>query len=101
MLTVSESACELIGQLLIEVQATEGFVVRIVPGETGLFLAIDQIHPGDATYEHEGKPVLAVSQILADLLEDQTLDVQDTPSGRELTLVPTLETDGEPELESE
>ncbi len=100
MLSVSESACEMIGQMLVEVEAGEGFVVRIVPGENGLFLAVDQIHQGDAIYSYEGKPVLAVSQILAELLDDQTLDVHETPQGRELTLVPTgvteSEDDGEP-----
>ena len=89
MFCVSESACEMIGQLLVDVDAGDDAVVRIVPGESGLFLAVDKVQADDATYEYEGKTVLVVSRILAELLNDQTLDVVDTPEGRELTLVPT------------
>jgi hypothetical protein len=92
-MNISESACTLLSNLLAEAQAPEGSVARIVPVEEGLSLTIDSVQSADATFHHEGKPVLAVPETLVAAIDDKTLDVVSTPQGPQLTLTPSAAED--------
>lgn len=91
MLNVSESACALMSNLLNDAQAPEGVVVRMVPADNGLSLTMDQVQSEDATFDHDGRPVLAVGQEVVAAVDNTVLDVVSTPEGPQLTLTPAGE----------
>ncbi len=84
MLTVTPAARERLVAMLQE--APEAAVVRIVFGFRGLEFQCSAVFPGDTTFSHEGRIVLAMDRHLTDALRDKTLDMRDTPEGRILDL---------------
>jgi Fe-S cluster assembly iron-binding protein IscA len=88
MLTVTDAACAAMAELLAEAELPEDdpAVVRLFYGDEGLGVVFDEATADDNTFTHEGAPVLAVDAKLAEALEDQTLDVEQSEGGMELTL---------------
>jgi Fe-S cluster assembly iron-binding protein IscA len=84
MLTVTETAGQHLSQILE--QAPGEAVVRFIPQENGLAMQLDNVRPGDTTFEHEEKPVLAMDTRVAEALDGRTLDVQSTEEGPRLAL---------------
>lgn len=84
MLTVTQSASQHLSELLSD--APEEAVVRFVPHESGLAVQLDNVRPGDQTFEHDEKTILALDPQVSEALADRTLDVQDTEQGPQLAI---------------
>jgi len=87
MLTVTESAKQKLRQTLITNTNDQEAGLRLTmepPGQLGLVL--DRESPNDSLIEHEGLKVLIVDHELAELLQEATIDVQDTHDGPKLTI---------------
>lgn len=80
MLNVTENAAGHLAQILE--QAPEDAVVRFVPEGNSLALRLDNERPGDTTFAHGEKTVLALDSQVAEALSEKTLDVQPTPEGQ-------------------
>lgn len=87
MLTVTEAACGLVDQLLHESQAPQGTIARIIASPDGLSLVLDEPKNDDLTFDHEGKPVLAIAQHVSEAIPNHAVDVQETDEGPQLKLV--------------
>jgi Fe-S cluster assembly iron-binding protein IscA len=90
MLTVTESACAHLAEMLDEANAPGGAAARFVVGTEGLSLAMDAKKEGDHTFEHGDRTVLLVAPDVSELLTDKTLDLKTTDKGPALTLEDTL-----------
>ncbi|HEX7009559.1 MAG TPA: hypothetical protein VF184_06225 [Phycisphaeraceae bacterium] len=86
MLTLTETARAHLARLLNEAGAPEDAAARFVAGPQGLTLYLDNLRPGDETFEYEGRTVLVLDEQVADILSERTLDVEETEEGPTLTL---------------
>jgi hypothetical protein len=93
MLIVTEGARHRLAQMLDEVQAPAETVVRLVlvgedgAGEDGMIVTEPGITlPGDTSFEHEGRVVLALDDQVGVLLEGQILYLDDV--SQELEICP-------------
>lgn len=84
MLFVTEEAARHLAGVLSD--APDEAVVRLVPRDDHLAMALDAEQPGDTTFSHDDRPVLALSPPIAEVLGDMTLDVERTPEGPQLVL---------------
>jgi len=87
MLTVTEAAKDKLMEALLANTDDQEVGLRLSmepPGKLGLML--DRESPGDSVVEHEGLKLLLVEHEVAELLQEATLDVQDTPDGPTLTI---------------
>lgn len=89
MLNVTESASAHLAQLLDEADAPNDAAVRIARSQEGWAILLDNRQPGDQTFEHDGKTVLLVDEMAADLLTDVTLDLDQQEADTRLTLNPS------------
>lgn len=90
MLTVTESAGTHLANLLTTSDAPDDAAVRIAHDDRqGWSLLLDNVEPGDQTYEHEGRTVLLIDERAAALLGDVTLDVQLDEEEAHLTISPS------------
>ena len=86
MLTVTESATAHLAEILDDADAAEGVAIRFVLDEEGLALTLDGFQEGDYTFSHGERLVLLLDDEASKLLTDQTLDVEDTEDGPELSI---------------
>lgn len=86
MLSVTDKALEFLAALVDRAQVSEGAAVRIVARQEGWGIEMDQPGPEDETFEHEERTVLILAASVAETLQDNTLDVHDTPEGLRLQL---------------
>ena len=87
MLTVTEAAKDKLMETLLANTDDREAGLRLTmkpPGQLGLVL--DRELPDDSVVEHEGLKLLLVEHEVAELLQEATLDVQDTPDGPTLTI---------------
>lgn len=68
-----------------------GIAIRLVAGSnedtrSGLSPALDSVRSGDEIVEHDGRTILVVDASASELLGPLTLDVVETPEGRQLEL---------------
>ncbi len=61
MFTVSYTASEHLALVLAHLEAPDDAVIRLVANDDGIGFAIDTAQPGDATFAHAEKTVLAKS----------------------------------------
>jgi Fe-S cluster assembly iron-binding protein IscA len=87
MLTVTESAKQLLKGMLQTHSDDPEASLRLSADPDGRFgIALDSEAEGDQVVEHEGAKVLLVASTLAPMLEEVTLDVQDTAEGPKLVM---------------
>lgn len=87
MLTVTESAKQLLKETLQAHTDDLEVGLRLSPGEPGqLGLVLDGEAEGDQVVEHEGAKVLLVASELAPAVDGVTLDIQDTADGPKLVV---------------
>ncbi len=91
MLTLSYTASEYLDLMLVEADVPDDAVVRVVVEGREVDLGIDIVRPGDTTFDHGGKVVLAIDEQLSELLADSKLDVQVTGEESNLVLMEQLE----------
>jgi len=78
MLTVTDAAASQFAEILNDDQVEDDKVVRLVAKEGQLSLALDTQRPEDTTFEHDEKTVLAVDNEIAQLVDEKTLDVDES-----------------------
>lgn len=86
MLTVTDNAGKHMANLLENANAPDEASLRFVVDGDSLGLTIDQPQDGDQTFEHDGRTVLLLDEKVGQLLDERTLDVQDTDDGARLSL---------------
>ena len=86
MLTMTESAGAHLAQLLSENNASEDITIRFLLIGEQFTPKLDNVCPGDVTFEHAGKTVLVLDEPLSERLADSTLDVRETGDGLRLSL---------------
>ena len=91
MLSVSYTAAERLDQMLAEAEAPEDAVIRFVRDGDGFDLGIDRVRPGDTTFDHLEKVVLAIDEQVSKLLADSKLDVNAMGEEPALVLIEQLE----------
>ena len=91
MLTLSYTAGERLDLLLAEADAPNDAVFRFVRDGAGFDLGIDIVRPGDSTFTHEEKVVLAIDEQVSELLANMKLDVKVTGEESVLVLIEQLE----------
>ncbi len=91
MLIVSYTAGEHLDLMLAEANAPDDAVVRVVVEGRRVDIGIDIVRPGDTTFDHGGKVVLAIDEQVSELLADMQLDVKVTGEESQLVLSEQLE----------
>ena len=75
MLSLSYTAAERLDHMLANAEAPEDAVIRFVLDGKGFNLGIDTVRPGDTTFDHLEKVILAIDEQVSKLLADRKLDV--------------------------
>jgi len=91
MLIVSYTARERLALLLAEEDAPDDAAFRFFAERDGFRLAVDTARPGDTTFAHGEKVVLAIDEQVSELLADMKLDVTDTEEEPKLVLNEQIE----------
>ena len=91
MLSLSYTVGERLAHLLADAEAPEDAVIRFVLEGNGFNLGIDTVRPGDTTFDHLEKVVLAIDDEVSKLLGDRKLDVNVRGEKSELVLIEQLE----------
>ena len=88
MVVVTEGAKQQLGTMLADANVDDPEVgLRLVLSAAGEFnLALDKEAEGDQVVEHESAKVLLVSKELSGVLEEVTIDSQETPEGKRLVV---------------
>ncbi len=76
MFSVSYTASELLALMLAQAEAPNDAVIRLVAGNGKLGLEMNTVQPGDTTFAHAEKTVLAIDEQISESLADQKLDVK-------------------------
>ena len=84
MLKVSAPAAARMADLLND--RPDDAVLRIVRREDRLRMRFGELHPGDATFAHKGRIVLAIEPRVATSLSLRQLDLRQTAAGPRLRL---------------
>jgi hypothetical protein len=87
MFTITDAAGAHLTALLENANASEETAIRFVLEGSTLTPKLDSVHPGDATFDHEDRTVLALEAQVSDTLGNATLDVQPTDEGPKLVLL--------------
>lgn len=87
MLVVSYVAGELLERILPTGEDRDDMVIRVTATDDGLELTIGTVQPGDETFAHAERTVLAVDAQISEWLADKKLDVEIIDDEPELTLV--------------
>jgi len=80
MITVTDRAAEYLKGALASIEEPENACFRLLVGEQGPQLAIDQPQPEDDTLEHDGDVVLAVDSATDKQFEGRQIDFDETQS---------------------
>ena len=91
MLSVSYTAAEHLAHMLADANAPEDAVIRFVLDGDRFKLGVDTVKPGDTTFDHLKKVVLAIDEQVSKLLADRKLDVNVRGEEPELILFERLE----------
>ena len=87
MLTVTDSACATLANILETNNAPENIALRLgAAPQGGLGLAPDSPATDDQSYHHEGKTVLVVAPDLVSQLGGVTLDTEQGENGPQLAI---------------
>ncbi|HEY7496172.1 MAG TPA: hypothetical protein VIH59_34340 [Candidatus Tectomicrobia bacterium] len=86
MFMMTETAGEYLIAVLDDANASEETAIRFVLEGNTLMPKLDNARPGDATFDHEGRPVLVLDEQVSQILAESTLDVQATEEGPKLVL---------------
>ena len=76
MLIVTEAATALLAQMLDEQNVPDGTAVRFRLEGEGIALEQGAAEPGDTTFEHEGRTVLVLDELAAEVLSGGKLDAE-------------------------
>ena len=91
MLTLSYTASEYLDLMLVEADAPDDAVVRMVVEGRGVDLGIDMVRPGDTTFDHGGKVILVIDEQTSEFFADWKFDVKGMGEESKLVLIEQLE----------
>jgi len=86
MVTVTERAAQLLGEIQKEHEESGSKVVRLVNRDGKFEFAFDERREDDQVVQSGDADVLLVGTDVAELLGDATIDCQDSPAGPRFTL---------------
>jgi hypothetical protein len=86
MLEISDAALHMLKDAL-QADGRDG-VFRLIPAQDSFALQVATAEAGDVIYEEEGIAVLAAPTDLAQGMDSQKIDIEDTAQGPRLVLVP-------------
>ncbi len=84
MLTLSYTASEHLALMLAQ---ADDAVIRLIAKDDEIGLTIDTAQPGEETFAHAERTVLAIDEQISRLLANKKLDVEVTGEEPELTLM--------------
>jgi hypothetical protein len=87
MFTMTETAGEYLSTVLENANAAEETAIRLVFDGNALTPKLDNVRPGDATFDHEGRMVLMLDAQVTQVLAESMLDVRATEEGPKLVLL--------------
>ena len=87
MLVLSYEASEYFALMLAQSEAPDAAVIRLVAKDDEIGFAIDAARPGDETFAHAEKTVLAIDEQISELLANKKLVVEFTGDEPELRLM--------------
>ncbi len=90
MFSLSYTAGEHLAYMLAEANAPEDAVIRVVAHEEKLGVVIDTVQPGDTTFAHAERTVLAIDAQISESLADKRLDLHVEDDQPELVIVEQL-----------
>lgn len=85
MLEISDAALHLLKDAL-EAERQDG-VFRLIPSQDSLALQVAAAEEGDVIYERDGIAVLAAPTDLAQDMDSQMIDIEETAQGPRLVVV--------------
>jgi hypothetical protein len=83
---LSYEASEHFALMLAQAETPDDAVIRLVAKDDEIGFAIDTVQPGDETFAHADKTVLAIDEQIAEMLTNKKLDVEFTGDEPELAL---------------
>ena len=86
MLEITAVVATYLSDWLRDANASKGSCVRLMLQKSGLELTVDEVRPGDTTFDHEGSVLLVVDVQVHRLLDGKTLDIRDRGDGPQLVL---------------
>ena len=86
MVTVTDAAGAYMAELLTQANAQEHKAIRLIFDEHGFAPKMDQAREGDIAFSYSGRTVLVLDTLAMQVMEDQTLDVQQTEDGLKIVL---------------
>lgn len=86
MLTVTDAAVCHMAEVLYKSDAADEMAIRFVQEGRTIVPKLDHARPGDATYEYAGTTVLLLDKNIFALLENRTVDIEDTEEGPQLII---------------
>jgi len=75
MLTVTDAAAARLAEFLDAENCPQEIAIRFVVDGQALAMRPDRERPGDTTYAHQGRTVLLLDREMAELLANETLDM--------------------------
>jgi Fe-S cluster assembly iron-binding protein IscA len=76
MLTMTPEAGTYLSGILEERKCPEDVAIRFLCEDQGIAMRLDNVQPGDASIEHDGRTVLLLDEQVATMLDEQTLDLE-------------------------
>jgi Fe-S cluster assembly iron-binding protein IscA len=86
MMNLTEAAGAQLAQILDHEKCPQEVAVRLVYEGQGIAMTLDGERQGDTLFEHSGRTVLMLDEQVAQLLDTETLDVEQSEEGTRLTL---------------
>jgi Fe-S cluster assembly iron-binding protein IscA len=76
MLTVTDAASQHLAAILAQESVPDEAAIRLVHEGQSLGMQADTARPDDVTFEHDGRTILLLDPQVAELLTDETLDLE-------------------------
>jgi hypothetical protein len=86
MFTVTQEAGAHLARLLDEVSPQRDLAVRFVAVQHGLSMRLDNVRPGDRTFDTQGRTVLLIDEKVGRTLDDHCLELEPSPHGPQLLI---------------
>ena len=83
---VTEEAIAHAAYQLGQADEAEGAVLRLSAHESGVILRPGRVEPDDVVFDHDGRPVIVVSNVLVEELGNVVLQAEETADGTRLQL---------------
>lgn len=86
MLTVTDEAAAHMANLLNQNDVPDDATLRFVVQDNALGIELSKSQPDDQTVEHDGRTVLVLGEDVSKILEERTLDIEQTQEGPKLAV---------------